>query len=179
MSIAIRVAVPADLPALFAYLGEQLAENGRDGAPLFQPMERTDAGVPAAMRERFASGMATLPGQPGWRQAWIALDELGAIAGHIDLRGRTEPASSHRTLLGMGVRHDVRRAGLGTRLVQTALAWARGTGFDWVDLEVLSQNHQARALYVRTGFRVTGDVPDLYRIGGVPTGAVSMAFRLG
>ena len=178
MSIAVRVAVPADLPALFAYLGDQLAENGRDGAPLFQPMERTDAGVPPAMRERFATGMATLPGLPGWRQVWIALDELGAIAGHIDLRGRTEPASSHRTLLGMGVRHDIRRAGLGTRLVQTALAWARSTGFLWVDLEVLSHNHQARALYERTGFHVTGEFPDLYRIGGVAVGAVSMSFAL-
>ncbi|UVW28688.1 GNAT family N-acetyltransferase [Massilia sp. H6] len=178
MSIAIRVAVPADLPALFAYLGEQLAENGRDGAPLFQAMERTDAGVPPAMRERFASGMATLPGQPLWRQVWIALDELGTIAGHVDLRGRTEPAARHRTLLGMGVRHDARRAGVGTQLVQTALAWARSTGFDWVDLEVLSQNQQARALYARTGFRVTGEVADLYRIGGVQIGAVQMSFRL-
>jgi RimJ/RimL family protein N-acetyltransferase len=178
VSVTIRVAVPADLPALFVYLGEQLAENGRDGAPLFQAMEPTRSGVPAAMRERFASGMATLPGQPGWRQAWIALDEGGAIAGHIDLRPRPEPASRHRTLLGMGVRRDARRTGLGTRLVQVALDWARGTGFDWVDLEVLTHNHQARALYARMGFHETGDIPDLYRIGGHQVGAISMSIRL-
>ena len=41
--IAIRLAQPGDLPALFAYLGEQLLENGRDGTPLFQPMARTSA----------------------------------------------------------------------------------------------------------------------------------------
>lgn len=175
--IAIRPATANDLPALFAYLGEQLAENGRDGL-LFQPMAPTTDGVPLAMRERFAAGVATPAGQPGWRQVWIALDEDGAIAGHIDLRGRPEPASSHRTLLGMGVRHDLRRAGLGTRLVQEALAWARASGFAWVDLEVLSQNHKARALYVRMGFVETGEVPDLYRIGGEPVGAVSMSMRL-
>jgi ribosomal protein S18 acetylase RimI-like enzyme len=175
--IAIRPATANDLPALFAYLGEQLAENGRDGV-LFQPMAPTLEGVPLAMRERFSAGMASSPGHPGWRHVWIALDDDGAIAGHIDLRGRPEPASSHRTLLGMGVRHDLRRTGLGTRLVREALAWARASGFAWVDLEVLSQNHKARALYVRMGFHVTGEMPDLYRIEGQSIGAVSMSLSL-
>lgn len=173
----IRPATADDLPALFAYLGEQLAENGRDGV-LFQPMEPITDGVPQALRERFTAGIAAPHGQPGWRQVWIAVDEAGSIAGHIDLRGRPEPASGHRTLLGMGVRHDLRRAGLGTRLVQEALAWARGAGFAWVDLEVLSQNGKARALYVRTGFIETGEMPDLYRIGGQAVDAVSMSKRL-
>ncbi|RZA31185.1 MAG: GNAT family N-acetyltransferase, partial [Lysobacteraceae bacterium] len=38
--MGIRLAAADDLPALFAYLGEQLAENGRGGV-LFQPMEPT------------------------------------------------------------------------------------------------------------------------------------------
>ncbi|GAB3368707.1 GNAT family N-acetyltransferase [Massilia agri] len=174
----IRPATLDDLPALFAYLGEQLAENGRDGL-LFQPMAPTQAGVPDAMRERFTNGVATPEGQPGWRHVWIALDEDGAIAGHIDLRGRQEATASHRVLLGMGVRHDLRRAGLGTRLVQTALSWAREhPAFEWVDLEVLSQNHKARALYARMGFHETGEVPDRYRIGGEQIGEVSMSFKL-
>ncbi|MGI4716892.1 MAG: hypothetical protein ACRYGO_02240 [Janthinobacterium lividum] len=65
-AIAIRPAGFEDLAALFAYLGEQLAENGRDGV-LFQPLAPTSAGVPEAMRERFAAGVATPVGQPGWR----------------------------------------------------------------------------------------------------------------
>jgi len=173
----IRPATADDLPALFAYLGEQLAENGRDGV-LFQPMAPTEAGVPLAMRERFAAGVATPAGQPGWRQVWIALDGAGAVAGHVDLRGRPEPACGHRTLLGMGVRHDLRRLGLGARLLQEALAWARARGFAWVDLEVLSQNHKARALYARSGFHVTGEVADLYRIDGCQVGAVSMSIQI-
>ncbi len=176
--IVIRPASADDLPVLFAYLGEQLAENGREGL-LFQPMAPTQAGVPDAMRERFTNGVMTPVGQPGWRHVWIALDEDGAIAGHIDLRGRQEATASHRVLLGMGVRHDLRRAGLGTRLVQTALSWAREhPAFAWVDLEVLAQNHKARALYARMGFHQTGEAPDRYRIGGVPVGEVSMSFKL-
>jgi ribosomal protein S18 acetylase RimI-like enzyme len=176
--LTIRPATPDDLPALFAYLGEQLAENGRDGL-LFQPMAPAAAGVPEAMRERFTTGVMTPVGQPGWRHVWIALDETGAIAGHIDLRGRPEPTASHRVMLGMGVRHDVRRAGLGTRLVQTALGWAREhPAFAWVDLEVLYQNHKARALYARLGFHTTGEVPDRYRIGGMQVGEVAMSLQL-
>ena len=178
--IAIRLAQAGDLPALFAYLGEQLLENGRDGAPLFQPMARTsDSAVPEAMRERFSKGVVTPPGEPGWRRAWIAVDGDGAIAGHIDLRAHPEAHAAHRTLLGMGVHHAYRRHGLGARLIDTALDWARATPpFAWVDIEVLSANLPARRLYERTGFATVGEFPDLYRIDGESVASVAMTQRL-
>jgi ribosomal protein S18 acetylase RimI-like enzyme len=175
----IRPATQDDLPALFAYLGEQLAENGRDGTPLFQPMPRTDAGVPDAMRERFTQAMAVPFDQPGWRRVWVAIDAGDRIAGHIDLRGYGEPMAGHRAMLGMGVRHDMRRARLGQRLMEQVLAWARHTPpLEWVDLEVMTQNHPARALYQKMGFQVTGEVPDRYRIDGQQIGEVSMCLAL-
>jgi ribosomal protein S18 acetylase RimI-like enzyme len=178
--ITIREATQDDLPLLFAYLGEQLTENGRGGMPLFQPMARTsDPVVPQAMQERFAAGMATPLGQPGWRRVWIALDEQGAIAGHIDLRARPEPHAQHRTMLGMGVHRDYRRHGLGARLVDTALAWASATPpLAWVDLDVLSANASARRLYERTGFQVVGEIVDLYRIDDEFVSSVLMTKRL-
>lgn len=178
--IAIRAAAEDDLPALFAYLGEQLTENGRDGMPLFQPMARTDDPVvPEAMQARFSGGMATPLGEPGWRRVWIAIDEQGAIAGHIDLRARPEPQSAHRALLGMGVQRAYRRHGLGARLVDMALTWAGATApLEWVDLDVLSVNLAARRLYERSGFVQTGEVPDLYRIDGESHGSVTMSRRL-
>ena len=178
--IAIRLAQPSDLPALFAYLGEQLLENGRDGMPLFQPMARTrDPQVPEAMQARFSAGIATPPGEPGWRRAWIALDEDGAIAGHIDLRAHPDAQATHRTVLGMGVHHRYRRHGLGVRLVDTALAWAGATPpFAWVDLDVLSANLPARRLYERAGFQAVGEIPDLYRIDGESVASLMMTRRL-
>nr|WP_229429340.1 GNAT family N-acetyltransferase [Massilia sp. ST3] len=168
------------MPALFAYLGEQLLENGRIGAPLFQPMARTDDPlVPEPMRARFTTGIATPVGEPGWRRAWIAVDEEGAIAGHIDLRAHPETAAPHRAVLGMGVHHRYRRHGLGVRLIDTALAWARATAsFEWIDLDVLSANVPARRLYERTGFQVIGEIPDLYRIEGESHGSVMMSRRI-
>lgn len=175
----IRAVTNADLPALFAYLGEQLTENGRNGSPLFQPVPRTDDPVvPLAMRSRFTNGLATPVGEPGWRRAWIALDEGGGIAGHADLRARPEPGSGHRALLGMGVHRNSRRLGLGVRLIDTVAQWAALQGFSWIDLEVLSANQPAVALYQRCGFSTIGEFPDMYRIDGESHAYTLMSLRV-
>ena len=165
--ITIRPAVHTDLAALFAYLNDHLADNGKDGAPLFQPMARSESRLPPEKEAGFITGLGTAVGEPGWRRAWLALDDTGAIAGHIDLRARPERPAAHRALLGMGVHRDHRRQGLGVRLIDAAMAWARAeAGIAWVDLEVLSMNRAARDLYERTGFAMVSEVPDMFRIDG-------------
>lgn len=172
---AIHSVAPADLPALFVYLDDHLQDNGRGGVPLFQPMARADSRFPTDKRAAFALGLHAEVGAPGWRRAWMALDADGAICGHVDLRARPERASSHRCLLGMGVHRDVRRQGLGERLLAAALAWARAQqSLDWVDLEVLSANQPARRLYARCGFDFAGELSDLFRIDGEEHGYVYM-----
>lgn len=166
MALTIRAAVHTDLAALFAYLNDHLADNGKDGTPLFQPMARSESRLPPEKEAGFITGLGTPPGEPGWRQVWLALDEAGAIAGHIDLRARPERPAAHRAMLGMGVHRDHRRKGLGARLIGAAMAWARDQGIEWVDLEVLSGNRAARDLYERAGFAVVGEMPDMFRIDG-------------
>jgi len=170
---------PERLPQLFLYLDDHLQDNGRAGTALFQPQSRALSRFPTEKAAAFAGGLDTPYGQPGWRRVWIALDGAGSIAGHVDLRARPEPASLHRTLLGMGVHRDARRLGLGQALVDHALVWAGATPpLEWVDLDVLSTNLAARRLYERCGFVVTGDVPDLYRIDGESHGSVTMSRRV-
>ena len=182
MSLPLLQIVPLELewlPQLFMYLDDQLQENGRDGMPLFQPLSRLQSRVPPEKAAAFAASFAVPFGQPGWRRMWLALDSQGNIAGHVDLRAQPDLASGHRALLGMGVHRSYRRYGVGRQLVETALAWASVTPpLAWVDLDVLSENHAARRLYERTGFVVTGEVPDLYRIDGESHGSVSMSRRL-
>ena len=61
----------------------------------------------------------------------------------------------------------------------TAIAWAAGLGHvDWVDLEVLSANAPARALYRKRGFVQTGEIPDLLRIDGEAHGYCHMSLSL-
>jgi ribosomal protein S18 acetylase RimI-like enzyme len=156
-----------DEAKFFAYLDDHLADNGRDGTALFQPLSRNDSRFPTEKKIAFASGLATPLGQPGWRHAWIAVDGAGVIAGHVDLRARPERHTGHRAMLGMGVHRDHRRKGLGLRLVQVAFGWARAcTQLEHVDLEVLSANAAAIALYQKAGFHKIGEYEDMFRIDG-------------
>jgi len=167
----------SDLEGFFEYLGEQLAENGRDGR-WFMPLAPTDAGVPQAKRQAFHDGLATPIGEPGWRRGWLARDADERVCGHVDLRAHASPASAHRCVLGMGVRRDARRLGIASRLLAHATQWACEQGLKWLDLEVLSANEAAVALYRREDFQMQGGRPDLYLIDGVSLGEIWMARKL-
>jgi ribosomal protein S18 acetylase RimI-like enzyme len=166
--VNIRPAGAADLPPFFLYLDDHLRDNGRDGAPLFQPLSRAQSQLPPGLKVAFIEGLAIPVGEPGWRRLWLAVDSRGSIAGHIDLRARPEPLARHRAMLGMGVHRAYRRRGLGAQLVDTAVDWARSQdGLKWIDLEVLSENRPAVALYLRSGFAMTARIEDMLEIDGI------------
>jgi ribosomal protein S18 acetylase RimI-like enzyme len=177
--VKIRPADAADLPAFFIYLDDHLRDNGRDGAPLFQPLSREQSQLPPGLKVSFIEGLAIAVGEPGWRRLWLALDARGSIAGHIDLRARPEPSARHRAMLGMGVHRAYRRRGLGVQLVDAATRWARSEdGLKWIDLEVLSENHPAITLYVRSGFTMTARIADMLQIDGASHDLSYMTFAL-
>ncbi|MES2128094.1 MAG: GNAT family N-acetyltransferase [Pseudomonadota bacterium] len=170
----------ADLAAFFLYMNDHLSDNGRGDTALFQPMPRSESFFPSDREEAFRAGLATPLGEAGWRRAWIALDMDGMIAGHVDLRARPERTAAHRCLLGMGVHRAHRKAGLGTRLLDTAYAWALNVeALEWIDLEVLSLNGAARALYERNAFVKTGEIPALFRLNGEDLAYTYMTRKLG
>ena len=73
-------------------------------------------------------------------------DRLGACCGmKILAEGRLE-------LRKMYVRRDMRGQGLGQRLLDRALAWARARAFERVELETASVLKEAIALYRKAGF---------------------------
>jgi ribosomal protein S18 acetylase RimI-like enzyme len=176
-SLRIEPIVEADFDALLRYLGEQLAENGRDGV-YFMPMAPTDAGVPFERQQELRDGLATSVGEPGWRRGWIARDARGVVAGHVDLRAHPEPFAGHRCQLGMGVRREHRRIGLASRLLAHATQWAAAQGLKWIDLQVLSANEPAVAFYRREGFQMQGGRPDMFVIAGVSLGEIWMARKI-
>jgi ribosomal protein S18 acetylase RimI-like enzyme len=168
---------PAQRAAFFAYLADQLADNGTGGQPLFMPMAPGRTVLGESRLAAFSAALDTPLDEPGWRRAWLAWD--GAqIAGHVDLRARPEPGAEHRIVLGMGVHRACRRRGIARALLDRAHAWARERGKHWIDLEVMAVNAPARALYERQGFRQTGIVEDMFRIDGQPYDYVSMSLRV-
>jgi ribosomal protein S18 acetylase RimI-like enzyme len=83
----------------------------------------------------------------------VAVDAAGASAGLLALVGREAPE------LGMAVRADRRRQGVGDALVLAALASARERGARSVVLQVFPHNAAAVALYRKHGFVPRGLVP--------------------
>ncbi len=175
----IRAASEADMPALIAYLGDQLTDNGSGGTALFMPIARGEGGFPPEKQASMRYGLAIPVGQRGWRRPWIAFTQDGAIAGHVDLRARSEKAAAHRALLGMGVHRAHRKQGLGALLVQVACDWASSQNIAWIDLDVLSVNRPAIALYARCGFTHVGEMPDMFRIDGQSYGHTFMTRAIG
>jgi ribosomal protein S18 acetylase RimI-like enzyme len=75
--------------------------------------------------------------------------ELVGVAGLLVAKGTKE---AHKGLLvGMYVRPDSRRAGVGRRLVEAIIEVARAR-VEIIQLAVVSDNHQARNLYASLGF---------------------------
>lgn len=168
-----------DTALFFAYIDEHLRASGTAGVPLFQPAPRTQSGYLKEKQAGFLEGLGIAVGNPKWRRAWIAVDADDNIAGHVDLRARAEPYSSHRAQLGMGVRIDLRGQGLGPRLLEFVTQWARHSGIvEIIDLEVLSQNFPAISLYEKAGFKRLCEVDDMFRIDGESISHILMTKKL-
>ncbi|WP_428241946.1 GNAT family N-acetyltransferase [Gynuella sp.] len=157
----------ADLSPFLEYLERQLQDNGTQQTPLFQPVSRYQNTLPPETREKFQKGINAVYESADWRKLWLAKSADGQIMGHVDLRHYGDELCRHRVLLGMGVDHNYRQQGVGTKLVNTVLDFCRDNQFvDWLDLQVLSNNLPAKQLYLRCGFVITGEIADYYRIDG-------------
>nr|SBO90492.1 Regulatory protein for C-P lyase [Nonomuraea gerenzanensis] len=84
---------------------------------------------------------------------WVATRD-GADLGLVCVR--LEEDAAH--LLSMWVAPEARQEGVGSRLVDVAVEWARGTGAEEIGLWAVDRNHAARALYARKGFTRSGKV---------------------
>jgi len=104
-------------------------------------------------------------------QAWT-LDEwtrlLGSLVAFVARRGDTDVGmvrvaadsdSPDAARLGsLWVDPEARSAGVGTALIDEAVAWARSRGFNRLLLDVADHNPAAVATYARKGFEPTGRV---------------------
>ncbi len=84
--------------------------------------------------------------------------------------------SKHVRVLGMLVVEGYREVGVGTKLMDYALRWARAKeGVEKVTLGVFSKNRRALRLYEKFGFKVEGVRKRHYYIAGEPQDEIDMA----
>jgi putative acetyltransferase len=108
---------------------------------------------------------------------YVAEDE-GALVGRLSLARDPHPASHHVADLGLMVAATHRRRGIGRRLLEQAVAWARDAGVRKLELHVFPWNEPAIRLYETFGFEREGLRRDHYRRNGRYVDAVLMAYRL-
>jgi RimJ/RimL family protein N-acetyltransferase len=141
--VNVRTLEDADVEAALDLFAEVAAE-GRWLATE-APVDRRE--VRARWRDLRASGDGTL----------LVADDGVAPVGLAALVGRTEPE------LGMLVRADRRRQGVGDALVLACIEWAKAHGARRVVLHVFPHNEGAIALYEKHGFVHRGMVRRSYR----------------
>ncbi len=109
--------------------------------------------------------------------AAVFVAEDGAhIVGRLSLARDPHPASRHVADLGLMVAQSHRRQGVGTMLLEQAVAWARESGIRKLELHVFPWNEPARGLYESFGFEREGYRRRQYERGGELVDAVLMAY---
>jgi ribosomal protein S18 acetylase RimI-like enzyme len=78
------------------------------------------------------------------------------VVGFCDILPNTATGFTHVGRLGMGVRSEWRRLGIGRRMLEACLSRARNAGIEKVELEVFSDNVGAVRLYESFGFSQEG-----------------------
>jgi ribosomal protein S18 acetylase RimI-like enzyme len=78
------------------------------------------------------------------------------VVGFCDILPNTAKGFTHVGRVGMGVRSEWRRQGIGHRMLDACLSLARNAGIEKVELEVFSDNVGAVRLYDSFGFRQEG-----------------------
>jgi RimJ/RimL family protein N-acetyltransferase len=91
--------------------------------------------------------------------AGFVAEDAGRVVGYIDLRIAPYGVAS----VGMAILDGFRGMGIGTRLVDRGIEWAKGAGAHKVALEVWTHNDRAIGLYKKVGFVEEGRLRRHYR----------------
>ena len=164
--IVIRHAVPDDAAALIEYLNTIGGESdnltfGKDEFPIKPEQERA-----------FIEGIADKE-----HDCMFVAVKGGRIVGDASLSGHPR-RMAHRAELGISVLKAEWGRGIGSRLMEALIEYARTHGLELLNLEALSDNEKAIRLYEKYGFRTIGASPAFMKIRGEYHDAVLMYLDL-
>ena len=107
----------------------------------------------------------------------VAVDDA-RLVGRLSLARDPHPSSAHVADLGLMVASSHRRRGIGRELLEAAVAWARQSGVEKLELHVFPWNEPAIQLYEGFGFEREGLRRGHYLRDGAAVDALLMAYHL-
>ena len=87
---------------------------------------------------------------------FIIAEIEGNIIGTCILSGTALKREKHKADLAISIQKEYWGLGIGRRLMETSIAWAKENNIRKITLKVDTANHRAVALYERLGFEVEG-----------------------
>ena len=145
-SVVIREGRVSDAAGCLDYLREVSAEAG-----IMLPVDPDEWDMPVQDEEGFIQHMIATP-----NSLILVVEDKGKIVGILTCNGGGRRAMRHATTLGITLHKDYRDKGLGHRLMQRTVDWARANGVTRIELHVYVENAKAIHLYEKFGFTVEG-----------------------
>ena len=175
MACSIRPLREQDVQGYRDHFERHRAESGR-GDHHFMPFAPDDPEGPEGL---LVTALNLPLDQRGWQRWFVAHNDRADIVGHVNLKGDGLKTGLHRCELGIGIERPYRGEGLGRRLMETAIEFARGVeALTWIDLRVFAHNAAGRALYLDMGFSEVGTLVDRFRIEGQVIDDVIMTMKI-
>ena len=148
-AVIIRSVEPEDAPLMLQYMKIMLGETPF----LLRTPEEFDY-----TPEEEARVLAGRKDDP--RSLMLVVEMNGQIIASADICSHgAKSRVMHRGELGISVRKDYWRKGIGSALMERLLAFAFQCGYEQIELTVESKNHRALRLYLKYGFMVYGTRP--------------------
>ncbi|MFL0247359.1 GNAT family N-acetyltransferase [Candidatus Clostridium stratigraminis] len=86
----------------------------------------------------------------------IAAEFEGKIIGTCGINGNTRKRISHIASLGIAIEKEYWSQGIGRKLMEAGIKWAKVSGITRLTLEVDTDNYKALSLYLKLGFEIEG-----------------------
>lgn len=143
----VREAQPEDAAPLIAYFRRIFAEPG-----INLITEADEYSPPVEAESRFIRELARAT-----NSLFLVAEIDDRIVGQLTLEGGKRRNVRHAAVLGITVAQEWRGQGVGHRLLEHAIRWARESGIiTRIELHVFARNERAVRLYEEFGFVVEG-----------------------
>ena len=107
----------------------------------------------------------------------IALED-GKIVANASLEASRVARYSHRSELSITVLKEYWGRGIGSRLMEIMIGFAKEKGIEMIYLEARADNERAIALYKKFGFVKKGEIDKFFKINEKYYGAVIMTLEI-